>query len=65
MANFRDPDIAAAGPVVQDVSSVFDHFWNGDWAVPISALVARLFNESDLEDSGCLSYEHWYGSQPP
>jgi len=48
----------------QDVSSVFDHFWNGDWAVPISALVARPFNESDLEDSGCLSYEHWYGSQP-
>ena len=54
-ANFRDLDIAASGPVVRDVSSVFDHFWNGDRAVPVSALVDRTFNESDLEDSGCLS----------
>ena len=27
--NFRDLDIAAAGPVVRDLSSVFDRFWNG------------------------------------
>lgn len=38
-ANFRDLDIMAAGPVVRDVSSVFDHFWNGKWSVPIAALV--------------------------
>ena len=30
-ANFRDLDIAAAGPVVREISGVFDHFWNGDW----------------------------------
>ena len=47
-ANFRDLDIAAVGPVVREISSVFDHFWNGDWAVPISALVDRPYTEADL-----------------
>ena len=47
-ANFRDLDIAAAGPVVRDTSEVFDHFWAGDWAVPIAALVKRPYTESDL-----------------
>jgi putative cardiolipin synthase len=48
-ANFRDLDIAAAGPVVRDISKAFDHFWDGDWAVPISALVKRLHTEADLK----------------
>lgn len=47
-ANYRDLDIAAAGPIVRDISNVFDHFWNGDWAVPISALVDRPYTEQDL-----------------
>ena len=49
-ANFRDLDIAAAGPVVRDISKVFDYFWNGDWAVPISALVDRPFTAEDLKE---------------
>jgi len=48
-ANFRDLDMAAAGPVVRDTSAVFDHFWNGEWAVPISALVSRPYTEDDLQ----------------
>jgi putative cardiolipin synthase len=48
-ANFRDLDIAAAGPVVRDVSNVFDHFWNSDWSVPVSALVELPYSESDLQ----------------
>jgi putative cardiolipin synthase len=48
-ANFRDLDAAAGGPVVREISSVFDHFWNGDWAVPISALVDRSYTEKDLQ----------------
>ena len=47
-ANFRDLDIAAAGPVVRDLSRVFDRFWNGDWSVPIAALVDRPYTEADL-----------------
>ena len=47
--NFRDLDIAAAGPVVREISNVFDYFWNGDWAVPISALADRTYTSEDLE----------------
>ena len=47
--NFRDLDIAVAGPVVRDISNVFDHFWSGNWAVPITALVDRPYTEADLQ----------------
>ncbi len=47
--NFRDLDIVAAGPVVRDVSKVFDHFWAGEAAVPASALVGRTYTEQDLK----------------
>ena len=47
-ANFRDLDIAAAGPAVRDLSNVFDRFWNGEWSVPIAALVDRPYGEEDL-----------------
>ncbi len=47
-ANFRDMDIAAGGPVVRDVSQVFDYFFNSDWAVPIKALVDRSYTDEDL-----------------
>jgi putative cardiolipin synthase len=49
-ANFRDLDIAAAGPVVRDISNVFDHFWNGEWSVPIRALVDRPYTGEDLAE---------------
>lgn len=50
-ANFRDLDIAAAGPVVREISTVFDYFWNGDWAVPIKALLDRPFTTTDLKST--------------
>ncbi|MEX1347307.1 MAG: hypothetical protein AB1Z31_06200 [Desulfobacterales bacterium] len=50
-ANFRDLDIAAAGPIVREVSKVFDRFWNGDWSYPISALVDRIYTEADLRET--------------
>jgi cardiolipin synthase C len=50
-ANFRDLDTAAAGPVVREISKVFDRFWNGDWSYPISALVDRTYTEADLKDT--------------
>jgi putative cardiolipin synthase len=50
-ANFRDLDIAAGGPVVREISEVFDHFWSGPWAVPIAALVDRPYTEADLREA--------------
>ncbi len=46
--NFRDLDIAAAGPIVRQISKVYDHFWNGKWAVPITALTKRTYAKDDL-----------------
>ena len=38
-ANFVDLDVLVAGPVVQQLSQVFDRFWNSDLAYPASAVV--------------------------
>jgi putative cardiolipin synthase len=46
-ANYRDVDIAAGGPVVRQASGVFDHFWNGEWAVPMAALTHRKYSSED------------------
>ncbi len=46
--NFRDLDVIAGGPVVRETSAVFDHFWNGPWAVPITALVDQPATDADL-----------------
>ena len=62
-ANFRDLDIAAAGPVVREVSHVFDYFWNGDWAVPIAALVDRPYTGADLRESRNTLRE-WIAENP-
>jgi putative cardiolipin synthase len=50
-ASYRDLDIVAGGPVVREVSEVFDRFWSGNWAVPISALVDRPYTEADLRQA--------------
>jgi putative cardiolipin synthase len=48
--NFRDLDVAAAGPIVRELSRVFDYFWNGDWSYPIAALVEQTYTEADLRE---------------
>lgn len=35
--SFGDMDVAAVGPIVQEVSDQFDLFWNSQWVYPISA----------------------------
>ncbi|ROR98784.1 putative cardiolipin synthase [Sinobacterium caligoides] len=39
-ANFRDLDVVAAGPIVEQISDTFDEFWNGPYALPAEKLVA-------------------------
>ena len=56
--NFRDLDIMAAGPVVRDISRVFDHFWRGDWAVPIAVLVDRPFTDVDVQKARARLLEY-------
>ncbi len=55
--NFRDLDVIAGGPVVREASNVFDHFWNGPWSVPITALVKRPATEADLRAASKTLHE--------
>jgi putative cardiolipin synthase len=48
-ANFRDLDLAVVGPVVQDISSSFDKYWNSALAVPIEAIIDEELSEQDFE----------------
>lgn len=47
--NFRDLDLAAVGPIVRDTSDVFDHFWNGEWSLPIAVLAGRAYTEDEFQ----------------
>ena len=49
IANYRDLDVLAVGPVVRDLSGVFDQFWNSSSTVPISAIVDRTHGAADLD----------------
>jgi len=49
IANYRDLDVLAVGPVVRDLSAVFDRFWNSRSAVPIAAIVNRALAKSPAD----------------
>jgi phosphatidylserine/phosphatidylglycerophosphate/cardiolipin synthase-like enzyme len=37
--NFVDIDLFAVGPVVQDLSAIFDYYWNSDYSYPFYSVV--------------------------
>jgi putative cardiolipin synthase len=47
--NFRDLDIGAVGPIVRDISKMYDYFWNGKWSVPISMVAKKKYTMEDLQ----------------
>ena len=49
IANYRDLDVLAVGPVVRNLSEVFDRFWNSPSTVPIAAIVNRAYGAADLD----------------
>jgi cardiolipin synthase C len=49
VANYRDLDVLAVGPVVRDLSGVFDRYWNSALAVPIATIVERAYGAADLD----------------
>ena len=40
-ANFIDMDILATGPVVRELSNVFDRYWNSEHTYPVQSLTPR------------------------
>jgi cardiolipin synthase C len=41
--------VLAVGPVVRDLSGVFDRYWNSASSVPIAAIVERAYGTADLD----------------
>ncbi|MDW4499737.1 phospholipase D family protein [Sulfitobacter sp. D35] len=41
-SNYDDLDLLAAGPVVRDVSAVFDDYWNSPYAIPADVLIGPM-----------------------
>lgn len=46
--NFRDLDVLATGPIVKDISTSFDVFWNSEWAIPIQAIAKKQPSEKEV-----------------
>jgi putative cardiolipin synthase len=61
--NFRDLDVVAVGPVVRELSKVYDRFWNGDWAVPVAALVDRPRTTDDYQ-AAIKAIREWVATSP-
>ncbi|WP_455221589.1 phospholipase D family protein [Kaarinaea lacus] len=48
-AEFSDLDVLALGPIVHDVSNMFDAYWNSDSVIPVSAFeIDQPFSEEEL-----------------
>jgi cardiolipin synthase C len=49
-ANFIDMDLLASGPIVRELSGLFDSFWNSDLAYPIESLARTESSLAKLPD---------------
>jgi putative cardiolipin synthase len=79
--NFLDLDLLAAGPVVAEVTSTFDYYWNSDWTYPGEALKTDLppdaldrarseirndlAKEADVLDAFPMGRENWESDLAP
>lgn len=60
--NFRDLDLLAAGPVVRDLSDMFDAYWNSEWSYPIAVLSDKRYTPDDAR--GLENFlDNWISSQ--
>ncbi|HEX6927929.1 MAG TPA: phospholipase D family protein [Gammaproteobacteria bacterium] len=62
LSNFRDLDLLAAGPITQDLSEMFDAYWNSDASYPIAAVTRKSRPASDAQ--ALLEFlDGWFGAQ--
>ena len=50
-ANFRDLELLLGGSVVQEVSTVFDRYWNDRWSFPIEMLSHKKASVEQLAEA--------------
>jgi putative cardiolipin synthase len=62
-SNFIDLDVVAAGPIVAELSSSFDAFWNSKYAYPIASIVSKAVDEESksppLIETGTSTDANW------
>jgi cardiolipin synthase C len=58
---FRDLDVLAAGPIVDDIEASFDTFWNSALAYPLGALDKHHYETADLQATRESLRAHWRG----
>jgi len=50
-SNFRDLELLLGGPIVQEVSAVFDSYWNDQWSFPIEILSHKKASAQQLVEA--------------
>jgi putative cardiolipin synthase len=58
--NFRDMEIIAAGPIVQNISSSFDKYWNDQWSFPARQILddrKSTSSELSMQTPGSAGHE--------
>lgn len=53
-ANFRDMELLVGGPIVRDISTAFDEYWNDEWSFPIEMLSHMSPSYADLDDAATV-----------
>lgn len=53
--NFRDMEVVAGGPVVQQLADGFDRYWNDAWAFPVAAAMEQRSGPGSARPSGPLN----------
>lgn len=48
-ANFRDMELIVGGPIVAEVASAFDAYWNDRWSLPIESIALIEPSIADME----------------
>lgn len=63
--NFRDLDLLVLGNIVNDISKMFDEFWNSKWSLRSELLIKHRYSEGDFKKriarfvKGTRRYEHF------
>jgi putative cardiolipin synthase len=55
---FRDLDLLAVGPVVPQVSAVFDEYWNSEFAVPMDVLLEQRATAAEIAERRAALARH-------
>ena len=64
-ANFIDMDLLSAGPVVPEMSAVFDAYWNSEHAYPVQSVAARGLDAEEARRHFDQSVEDAQGTDTP